>query len=400
MLFSPGAHEEITDAPWDEQWVRAAVGEIVAGTEEAFAPDTLWPVHPRDADYAGIGVYETHGLWSGAAGVTWALQHLDGEGAVDLGRDYASTAACLHEDYLRQAGGETPTVPGLWFGEAGILLVGELLAPDAGRADRLLAAIRSNAANETNELVWGSPGTMLAARVMLERTGDERWADAWHESADRLWDEWRWSDEHACHLWTQDLYGSITTYLGPAHGLAGNVLALAELLPEPRSTELVARVTQTVEALAFREDGLANWSPQAGSNLVGADGSIRTQWCHGAPGLVASLAKLEGGRELDELLLAGAELTWAAGPLAKGPGLCHGTAGNGFALLALYGRTGETVWLERARAFAMHALEQVAQERAAHGGGRFSLWTGDLGAALFAWQCIAGDPELPTIDAW
>ena len=28
------------------------------------------------------------------------------------------------------------------------------------------------------------------------------------------------------------------------------------------------------------------------------------------------------------------------------------------------------------------------------------LWTGDIGAALFAWQCIAGDAAFPTIDWW
>ena len=64
-------------------------------------------------------------------------------------------------------------------------------------------------------------------------------------------------------------------------------------------------------------------------------------------------------QELDELLLAGGELTWAAGPLRKGAGLCHGTAGNGFALLKLFTRTGDERWLERARAFATHAAAQV-----------------------------------------
>ena len=34
-----------------------------------------------------------------------------------------------------------------------------------------------------------------------------------------------------------------------------------------------------------------------------------------------------------ELAIGGGELTWRAGPLRKGPGLCHGTAGNGFAFL-------------------------------------------------------------------
>jgi hypothetical protein len=37
-----------------------------------------------------------------------------------------------------------------------------------------------------------------------------------------------------------------------------------------------------------------------------------------------------------ELALGGGELTWRAGPLRKGAGLCHGTAGNGFAFLRLH----------------------------------------------------------------
>ena len=34
----------------------------------------------------------------------------------------------------------------------------------------------------------GSPGTMIAARALLERTGEARWADAWRESAEILWE--------------------------------------------------------------------------------------------------------------------------------------------------------------------------------------------------------------------
>ena len=63
----------------------------------------------------------------------------------------------------------------------------------------------------------------------------------------------------------------------------------------------------------------------------------------------------------EELLLAGAELVWRAGRRRwrRAPGICHGTAGNGYALLEAFGRTGDEVWLERARSFAVHALAQV-----------------------------------------
>jgi hypothetical protein len=110
---------------------------------------------------------------------------------------------------------------------------------------------------------------------------------------------------------------------------------------------------------------------------------------------LGGLARDDGA--FDDLLAEGGELTWRAGPLRKGPGLCHGTAGNGCAFLALHRRLGDPRWLERARRFAMHALAQVDASRARHGRGRHSLWTGDLGVALYALQCIDGRDGLPSL---
>ena len=141
---------------------------------------------------------------------------------------------------------------------------------------------------------------------------------------------------------------------------------------------------------AIREGGLANWPPRDGSR----DDEIRVQWCHGAPGIIVSAAD-----SLDEeLLLAGAELTWHAGPFGpeKGAGLCHGTAGNGYAFLKTFARTGDELWLDRARRFAVHALGQVKQR----GRGRYSLFTGDVGVALFAADCLDGRDGYPVVDSF
>ncbi|HET7045946.1 MAG TPA: lanthionine synthetase LanC family protein [Gaiellaceae bacterium] len=84
----------------------------------------------------------------------------------------------------------------------------------------------------------------------------------------------------------------------------------------------------------------------------------------------------------------------ASRPAEEGrAGLCHGTAGNGCAFLALHARTGDDLWLERARAFAMHALGQV--ERAEP---RYSLWTGDVGVALYLRACLEGWQGMPIVD--
>jgi lantibiotic modifying enzyme len=284
-------------------------------------------------------------------------------------------------------------VPSLWMGEAGILLVAHTLAPAAWQEEQLLDVVRGNADNPSLEFNWGSPGTMLAAAVMFERTRDERWRTAWTESADRLWSGWRGD------LWEQDLYGRRTHIIGPAHGFAGNVYVLArgDLLDDERRATLETRAVATLDLHALRAAGVAQWRPSLEPSRV----PRRTQWCHGAPGIVASLATLAPGNDaLTELLVAGGELTWRAGPLRKGAGLCHGTAGNGYAFLKLLARTGDELWLHRARAFAMHAIEQVERATDAHGRGRHTLWTGDPGTALYLASCLEADAAFPTLDVW
>ena len=144
---------------------------------------------------------------------------------------------------------------------------------------------------------------------------------------------------------------------------------------------------------AFRENGLANWPGSPRRQLAVPGRGIRLQWCTGAPGVLAGAWKYLD----EELVLAGAELVWRAGAHGdeKGHGICHGTSGNGFALLKAFARTGDERWLERARRFAVHALGQVERLRAANGRGRYSLWTGDLGTALFGAACLECDASYP-----
>lgn len=148
-------------------------------------------------------------------------------------------------------------------------------------------------------------------------------------------------------------------------------------------------VDTVLERLALREDGLVNWTTYEGAP---AD-DIRVQWCHGAAGVVAALGHVMN----EELARAAGELTWRAGPLAKGSNLCHGTAGNAYAFLVLHRRTGDDLWLERARAFGMHAIGQVARERMKLRRGRYALMSGDVGVALFLRHLLAGEDRFPTM---
>src|SRR4029077_20103776 len=99
------------------------------------------------------------------------------------------------------------------------------------------------------------------------------------------------------------------------------------------------RVTPVMERLAMHDEGVGNWPPAID------DQKGRVQGCHGAPGIISTIGDLLPW----ELALAGGELTWRAGAPRKGPGLCHGTAGNGYAFLRLHALTGDSMWLDRAR---------------------------------------------------
>jgi lantibiotic modifying enzyme len=397
MLFDPASHEPITERPWDERRARVAIAAVVADAESAFDEQSLWPAHPLDEE-DDEPLVAVASLYLGASGVIWAFHQLERVGAVELHRDWAPVAVSLADRYLSQPDfqdvAEGP-VPSLLMGEAGILLVAHTMAPATWQEDRLLEAVRANAANPFWELMWGSPGTMIAAQVLYERTGAERWLEAWSNSADLLWA--RWHDD----LWLQDLYGRPLHVLGPVHGFAGNVFALArgDLLDPARRAELERRAIATTAKYARRAGGLCQWPPALEAPRTPR--AVRTQWCHGAPGIVASLASLAPHDEqLTELLLAGGELTWRAGPLEKGANLCHGTAGNGYAFLKLFERTSNELWLERARRFAMHAIEHIEQATAKYGRGRHSLWTGDLGTALYLHDCLTATAAFPTLDSF
>jgi lanthionine synthetase-like protein len=365
-LFRPEEHEPLSGGEWDEARVEEAVRAIVADAEAAFDGER-WPWHPHD----GEEEWGYSDVYIGGAGVVWALDELGSAGWED--------AAVSFVDHYRARPSpwdEEPAEASYHFGEAGIALVAFRLTRDAGLADRVHELVLAGLDSDANEVMYGTPGSLLVAEAMLAWTGEPRWDEVWRAGAERVE-----SARDPDGLWTSRLNGRAFRYVGAAHGYAGNARALANRGVVPRRADL--------SPYTLHEGGLANWVPGEGAR----PDEIRVQWCHGAPGVVASLGDLLD----EELAVAGGELTWRAGPLAKGPGLCHGTAGNGYAFLVLHRRTGDELWRDRARAFAMHAVDQVERERAAVGRGHYSLFTGDLGVALFLRHVLDGDDRFPTM---
>jgi hypothetical protein len=386
VLYEPAQFEPLTEEPWDPARVDDAIAAIVADADAAFDPAALWPAHEWDGWEEPLPLKT---LYLGAAGVIWALDALRRRGHAETSLDLADAALRTLE--LKRAepdftADEHYHPAALLTGETGPLLVAFRLAPDPALADDLHALVRANVANPTDDLMWGAPGTLLAALALGEWTGETRWEEAARETDTAL--RGRRGDD--C-LWRQD---DDYRGLGTLHGAAGNTLVLLRLEPDDAlAAETAAVLTRT----AFRENGLANWPGSPRPQLERArDGRICLQWCTGAPGIVAGAWEYLD----EELLLAGAELIWRAGAHGdeKGHGLCHGTSGNGFALLKAFARTGDERWLERARRFAVHALGQAEGLRATNGRRRYSLWTGDLGTALFAAACLDLDARYPILE--
>ena len=397
MLHDPARHEPLFGIEWNEAQVRGAIAHIVADTEAHFSAATGWPLHPRDGDDGDTA--PAYPLYHGACGVIWALTYLEAMGAATLTRAYDASFAALrsrNDAWLATFGGNPASY---LMGELPWRLLEHARRPDEALLDRLRALIASNVDHPARELMWGAPGSLLAALFLHERTRDAQWSELYRTTAQHLRAQLEWSPAFGCAYWTQDLYGRRSTYLDAVHGFVATAVPLIRgrhLLGDDAWRDWSATIVTTIRATAQRDGDLANWPAW----LIGDKPAPKLmQFCHGAPGFIICLAAMPGA-ELDDLLLAAGEATWAAGPLRKGSNLCHGTAGNGYAFLKLYARTGERRWLARARAFAMHAIAQMQAEENAVGRMRYSLWTGDPGVAIYLHDCIDGLARFPTLDVF
>ena len=334
---------------WDEARVREQIAGVVADAEAAL-DGCVWPAHPLDGE---VTPADQMALYLGTAGMVWAL------GRLGSSLDLDALAVEAVDGYPKDAPDEERL--SLYAGLPGLLVL------TRSDDEQLRALVRANERSPAWEILYGSPGTILAAR-------SAGLVDEAQRSVDILLEEW---ERHDWGLWDHVITGHAFQSIGPAHGFVGNVHVLRGYVDDD---VLRARTERVLREYAVWDGDAVNWPPGPGHPLD------RIQWCHGAPGIVSTVGDLLP----DDLLLGGAETTWRHGPLEKGPGLCHGTAGNGYALLKTYAVTGDEIWLERARSFAVAAFDQLQQ--------RYSLMTGDIGAALFAQACLDIDARFPVLD--
>ena len=394
-MIESARHVPLDATPWDEGVALAAIEEIVSDALAHFDQERFWPAHPLDEAKDG-----NSSLYLGAAGMIWGLDYLKRVGATEAAINFGAVLPRLlaRTQAEMAAYGDYSATGSFLFGDLGTALVVMRLAPAQAIADLIYARCEANTHLPVRELMWGMPGSMLACLHMADMTGQSRWPALFAVQAARLLADLEETADGP--LWTQDLYGSKLRWLGPVHGFAGNMIPLIrgwQWLADEQHERIADVATRALIGTASRSDLGATWP------AVNRRDPPRylCQHCHGAPGMVTTFADSPfTSPELERLLIAGGELAWAAGPLAKGSNLCHGTGGNGYAFLKLHRRTGEPMWLERARAFAMTGIDQCRAERGKVGRGRYTLWTGDIGLAAYLWDCSTAQPWFPSVDVF
>jgi hypothetical protein len=393
-LYDPAEHEPLTHASFERDAAHAFIVETVRIVEAQYDSASGWPLHPED-DYGEPPGSIDCGVYFGTAGSLWALTRLAERYDVRLRIDPAREIARCEERFASFPAADR--VPSYLMGLAGIAFVRHLLTGDGDALDRCMAAAAANVGNPTREYLWGSPGTVVPALLLRERDDEHRFDAHIRSVQDELWQTWETEGDEPSWLWLQEMYGQKLRFIGAGHGAVSNIavfLRAPDLLSDLQRTALAARIRTMLERYVIVGEDAVNWWSYGQPNERN-----RVQWCHGAPGIITSLARLEPTDDaIEDLLRRGGNAAWRAGPLAKGPTLCHGTAGNGFAFLELARRTGDAMWLDRAQRFAIHAMHQCHAWRTTFGMPSASLWTGDLGVALYVDAVLRNDSRMLSYD--
>ncbi|XAR73432.1 hypothetical protein NMG60_11007397 [Bertholletia excelsa] len=180
-----------------------------------------------------------------------------------------------------------------------------------------------------------------------------------------------------------------TRYWGAAHGLAG---ILHVLLHFDLTKEDAEDVKGTLRYM------MSNRFPHSG-NYPSCEGNPRdklVQWSHGATGIGITLCKASevfaSDREFRDAAIEAGEVVWKGG-LVKKVGLADGASGNAYAFLSLYRLTGESIYVERAKAFASflyHNARKLTNIEHSRGDDNdYSLFQGLAGTACLWFDLLA-----------
>ena len=291
-------------------------------------------------------------MYMGTAGVIWGLDYLIRAGAINGRVDFGGIvpeliAATRSRLEARAAAGVQHGYDGLLGASAGQLLVAARLEGLSTTADKIGAAVDANWDNPVREYMFGSPGTAMLSLALFNETGDEVWASRFRRDVSRLWETLEPCQGADCLIWSK-IHRVKATPMGAVHGFAGNIPPREVATSCPKVNEEVVGVHRSHPEATAIHDGewstaAVGWQASTGPNRA-VGGALP-----GAPGIVNCVVNFPSSGTTT--FARRRRNIWPAGPLRKGCCICHGTAGNGYAFLELFNRTGDEKWPERARRF-------------------------------------------------
>jgi len=162
------------------------------------------------------------------------------------------------------------------------------------------------------------------------------------------------------HLaWKNTVYPDIL-FWGQGHGSTGVIHQLLDI-PELVANETVAQyIKNTLDYYLTLQLPDGNF-PTPQMPPYPPDPDILVQWCHGAPGFMATLThgyKVFGNENYLKSADKASDAVWNRGILTKGLMLCHGVSGNSYMFLYMYKETNMPKYLYRAIKFQEYTLSQ------------------------------------------
>nr|XP_012559466.2 lanC-like protein 3 isoform X1 [Hydra vulgaris] len=340
------------------------------------------------------------GLYVGAAGIAYAFYHVAQTGD-DKKSEYLLAAEKYAKVSLNEIKKMDPSRNGigasLLLGHLGVYAVSIMVCDALGLHNQCNESIQEFLSMQkycepiqffkhgSDELFVGRAGYLAAAytinkhlrRMVVSNDMIQVLCSVIIESGRRMSQYFH----HECPL----LYSYYETeYLGAGHGLASILLMLLNFPPcYVAKHDIEKDIKMSVDYLLRCEEN-GNYPPVA--NETRDDWNELIHWCHGAPGVIYLLVKSymiwKEQKYLDAALRCG-EVIWAKGLLRKGPGLCHGIAGNGYAFLLLFRLTRDEKYLRRARQFAAFMQTEEFKSNSRVPDAPYSLFEGIAGTACF-----------------
>ncbi|XP_046979715.1 lanC-like protein 3 isoform X2 [Schistocerca americana] len=354
------------------------------------------------------------GLYVSGAGVAYMLYHLSTNPHFGENKEKFCNLGLKYMKYALEYSGRKENDPqersAFLLGNAGTYAVAAVLyrSVDTTEAENCLKKFAAAAQNckplnflrcGGDELFVGRAGYLFAARWLHKQFGKNIVPEKdIHEICSAIVESGRrYSERH--HSASPLMYSYYDTeYLGAGHGLSAILQSLllwpSFLQSNPQAEQVVHRAVDWLLSLQTESGNFPCATDELGRYRRHEEDEL-VHWCHGAPGVAYLMAKAylhwKDPKYLQALERCG-ELIWKKGLLRKGPGICHGVAGNAYVFLLLYRLNGnDRHWLWRAFSFMQFLYNEQFRREARTPDCPYSLFEGWAGTVCFMADMLCPD---------